>query len=136
MKYVVSGGATLSFSDGTKFELAQGIHDGSAFPADVKSHWAFKAYARPLDEAEMAKEQNAEDLAASLVLLAEENNTLKAQLATHEETITTQGNEITSLKAQLDAAQAAATGKPADTTDKTDKTGGDAKDAKKQQAAN
>lgn len=133
MKYVVSGGATLSFEDGTKFELSQGIHDGSTFPAEVKKHWAFKAYAKPLDESELANEQKAEDLAASLVLLAEENNTLKAQLVTHEETITSQGNEITSLKAQLEAAQAAAASKPADTTDKT---GGDAKDAKKQQASN
>ncbi|KAB0554600.1 STY1053 family phage-associated protein [Pantoea stewartii] len=132
MKYVVSGGATLSFEDGTKFELSQGIHDGSTFPAEVKKHWAFKAYAKPLDESELANEQNAEDLAASLVLLAQENNTLKAQLVAHEKTITDQGNEITSLKTQL----VAAAGKPADTTDKTDKTGGDAKDAKKQQASN
>ncbi len=132
MKYVVSGGATLSFEDGTKFELSQGIHDGSTFPAEVKKHWAFKAYAKPLDESELANEQNAEDLAASLVLLAQENNTLKAQLVAHEKTITDRGNEITSLKTQL----VAAAGKPADTTDKTDKTGGDAKDAKKQQASN
>ncbi|MDR0806068.1 MAG: hypothetical protein LBN41_04865 [Enterobacteriaceae bacterium] len=115
MKYVVSGGATLSFADGTKFELLQGIYDGSHFPGNVKDHWAFKAYAKPLDESELADEQNAEDLAASLVLLAEENNTLKAQ---------------------LDAALAAAGGKPADTTDKTENTGGDAKNAKKQQASN
>ena len=136
MKYVVSGGATLSFADGTKFELLQGIYDVSFFPCNVKDHWAFKAYAKPLDESELAEEQNAEDLAASLVLLAEENNTLKAQLVVHENTITEQGNEITSLKAQLDAALAAADGKPADTTDKTENTGGDAKNAKKQQASN
>lgn len=136
MKYVVSGGATLSFEDGTKFELSQGIHDGSAFPAEVKKHWAFKAYAKPLDESELANEQNAEDLAASLVLLAEENNNLKAQLVAHEKTITDQGNEITSLKAQLDAALAPTDDKAADTTDKTDNTGGDTKNAKKQQASN
>lgn len=135
MKYIVSGGATLSFADGSKFELQQGIHDSSSFPKGVKDHWAFKAYARPLDESELAQEQASEDLAASLVLLAEENNTLKAQLAEHEKTITTLGNENTDLKAQLAAAQAPAGGKPADSTDKTDNTGGDAKNAKKQQAS-
>lgn len=114
MKYVVSGGATLSFADGSKFELSQGIHDSSSFPKEVKDHWAFKAYARPIDEADLANEQSTEDLTASLVLLAEENNTLKAQLA---------------------AAQAASAGN-ADATDKADITGGDAKNAKKQQASN
>lgn len=135
MKYIVSGGATLSFADGSKFELQQGIHDSSSFPKGVKDHWAFKAYARPLDESELAQEQASEDLAASLVLLAEENNTLKAQLAEHEKTITSLGNENTDLKAQLAAAQAPAGGKAADSTDKTDNTGGDAKNAKKQQAS-
>lgn len=124
MKYVVSGGATLSFADGSKFELSQGIHDSSSFPKEVKDHWAFKAYARPIDEADLANEQSNEDLSARLVLLAEENNTLKAQLAEHENT---------DLKAQLAVAQAPAGGKPADSTDKTDNTGGDAKNAKKQQ---
>ena len=135
MKYVVSGGATLSFSDGSKFELSPGIHDSSSFPKEVKDHWAFKAYARPIDEADLANEQSNEDLSASLVLLAEENNTLKAQLAEHEKTITSLGNENTDLKAQLAAAQAPAGGKPADSTDKTDNTGGYAKNAKKQQAS-
>lgn len=135
MKYVVSGGATLSFADGSKFELSQGIHDSSSFPKEVKDHWAFKAYARPIDEADLAHEQSNEDLSASLVLLAEENNTLKAQLAEHEKTITALGNENTDLKAQRAAAQAPAGGKPADSTDKTDNTGGDAKNAKKQQAS-
>lgn len=135
MKYVVSGGATLSFADGTKFDLSQGIHDGATFPKAVKDHWAFKAYARPLDESELAQEQASEDLAASLVILAEENNTLKAQLAEHEKTITALGNENTDLKAQLAAAQVPAGGKPVDSTEKNDNTGGDAKNAKKQQAS-
>lgn len=129
MKYIVSGGATLSFADGTKFELSQGIHDSSTFPKGVKEHWAFKAYARALDESELAQEQASEDLAASLVLLADENNTLKAQLVAHEKTITEQGNEITDLKAQLAAALAPAGGN-------ADATGGDAKNAKKQQTSN
>ncbi|EMQ2227344.1 hypothetical protein WAS61_004702 [Citrobacter freundii] len=138
MKYVVSGGAMLSFEDGTKFELTQGIHDGSAFPAEVKKHWAFKAYAKPLDESELANEQQAEDLAASLVLLAQDNNTLKAQLLAHEKTITEQGNEITDLKAQLAEAQATAGGKPANDGEKADNPAAaeGVKNAKKQQTAN
>lgn len=135
MKYVVSGGATLSFADGSKFELSQGIHDSSSFPKEVKDHWAFKAYARALDESELVQEQTSEDLAASLVLLADENNTLKAQLAVSDKTITEQGNEITDLKAQLAAALAATSGN-ADATGNTDGTGGDAKNAKKQQTSN
>lgn len=135
MKYIVSGGATLSFADGSKFELQQGIHDSSSFPKGVKDHWAFKAYARALDESELAQEQASEDLAANLVLLAEENNTLKAQLAVSDKTITEQGNEITDLKAQL-AAALAATSANADATGNTDGTGGDAKNAKKQQTSN
>lgn len=135
MKYVVSGGATLSFADGSKFELSQGIHDSSSFPKEVKDHWAFKAYARALDESELVQEQASEDLAASLVLLADENNTLKAQLAVSDKTITEQGNEITDLKAQL-AAALAATSANADATGNTDGTGGDAKNAKKQQTSN
>ncbi|WP_320735102.1 STY1053 family phage-associated protein [Enterobacter ludwigii] len=135
MKYVVSGGATLSFADGSKFELSQGIHDSSSFPKEVKDHWAFKAYARALDESELVQEQASEDLAASLVLLADENNTLKAQLAVSDKTITEQGNEITDLKAQL-AEALAATSVNADATGNTDGTGGDAKNAKKQQASN
>lgn len=128
MKYIVSGGATLSFANGSRFSLVPGIHDSSSFSKEVKEHWAFGAYARPLDEAELAKEQGAEDLTASLALLDDENNTLKAQLAAHEKTITEQGNEITDLKAQLAAAQAASAG-DADTS-------GDAKNAKKQQTSN
>ncbi|BDS24907.1 hypothetical protein KAM576c_15260 [Enterobacter asburiae] len=130
MKYIVSGGATLSFADGNKFELSPGIHDGSAFSSEVKKHWAFEAYARPLDAADLEKEKSNEDLTASLVLLADENNTLKAQLVEYEKTITDQGNEITTLKAQLETAVAAAADKTADNT------GGDVKNAKKQQASN
>ncbi|MGU3521576.1 hypothetical protein ACLBW2_00515 [Enterobacteriaceae bacterium C23F] len=136
MKYVVSGGATLSFADGTKFELAQGIYDSSTFSKAVKDHWAFKAYAKPLDESEMAEVQSAEELAASLVLLADENNTLKAQLVANQQTITEQGNEITDLKARLDAVLKPAADKTADNTDETDNAGGGSKNAKKQQTSN
>jgi hypothetical protein len=133
MKYIVSGGATLSLADGTKFALAQGIHDGSAFPTEVKKHWAFKVYARPLDEVELEQEKQAEDLAASLVMMAKENNSLKARLVEHEKTIADQGGEITNLKAQLDTAKPGV--KTTESSDKTDD-GEGVKNAKKQQTSN
>lgn len=128
MKYIVSGGATLSLTDGTRFELSPGIHDSSSFPDGVRQHWAFEAYAKPLDAAELAKEQEAENLASSLVLMAEENNTLKALVAEHEKTIADQETQIAALKEQ----QAAA----GDATNKTDNAGEGVKSAKKQQASN
>lgn len=128
MKYIVSGGATLSLTDGTRFELSPGIHDSSSFPDGVKQHWAFEAYAKPLDAAELAKEQEAENLASSLVLMAEENNTLKALVAEHEKTIADQEIQIAALKKQLSDA--------GDATNKTDNAAEGVKSAKKQQASN
>ena len=128
MKYIVSGGATLSLPDGTRFELSPGIHDSSSFPDGVKQHWAFEAYAKPLDAAELAKEQEAENLASSLVLMAEENNTLKALVAEHEKTIADQEIQIAALKKQLSDA--------GDATNKTDNAAEGVKSAKKQQASN
>lgn len=128
MKYIVSGGATLSLTDGSRFELSPGIHDSSSFPDGVKQHWAFEAYAKPLDAAELAKEQEAENLASSLVLMAEENNTLKALVAEHEKTIADQDGQIAALKEQLSGA--------GDTANKTDNAGEGGKSAKKQQASN
>ncbi|KFC07533.1 hypothetical protein GTGU_01776 [Trabulsiella guamensis ATCC 49490] len=132
MKYVVSDGATLSFPDGTKFELKQGIHNGSDFPAHVKKHWAFEAYARPLDDSDLEKEKNTEGLSSRLAELEKENTDLKAKVTEHEKTIADQVTEITDLKAKV----APEGGNSAD-TDKTDITGGKGeKNDKKQQAAN
>lgn len=127
MKYIVSGGATLSLTDGTRFELSPGIHDSSSFPDSVKQHWAFEAYSKPLDAAELAKEQEAENLASRLVLMAEENNTLKALVAEHEKTIADQEIQISALKEQLSGA--------GDATNKTDNAAEGVKSAKKQQAS-
>lgn len=128
MKYVVSGGATLSLTDGTRFELSPGIHDSSSFPDGVKQHWAFEAYAKPLDAAELAKEQEAENLASSLVLMAEENNNLKALVAEHEKTIADQEAQIATLKEQQSAA--------GDAANKADNAAEGVKSVKKQQASN
>ncbi|RDL26867.1 STY1053 family phage-associated protein [Serratia fonticola] len=93
MKYIVSGAASLSFADGTKFELVPGIHDG--FPDEVKNHWAFSSYAKLLDEKDFEKEQQHSDLTVRVGVLESEITNLKAQLADKD-------NEITNLKAQLD----------------------------------
>ncbi|MFT2792978.1 STY1053 family phage-associated protein [Serratia sp. T13T92] len=92
MKYIVSGAASLSFADGTKFELVPGIHDG--FPDEVKNHWAFSSYAKLLDEKDFEKEQQHSDLTVRVGVLESEITNLKAQLADKD-------NEITNLKAQL-----------------------------------
>ncbi|MGJ0637858.1 STY1053 family phage-associated protein [Xenorhabdus bovienii] len=105
MKYIVSGGATLSFPDGTRFELSQGIHDASIFPENVKKHWAFNAYVKPLDEADLVKEQQSQDMAARITLLEGENTSLKALLVDRESAITELSNENTSLKAQAETKQ-------------------------------
>ncbi|HBE9078579.1 STY1053 family phage-associated protein [Serratia fonticola] len=93
MKYIVSGAASLSFANGTKFELVPGIHDG--FPDEVKNHWAFSSYAKLLDEKDFEKEQQHSDLTVRVGALESEITNLKAQLDDKD-------NEITSLKAQLD----------------------------------
>jgi hypothetical protein len=37
MKYLVTAAATLSFADGSKFEITKGVHSGADFPDSVKS---------------------------------------------------------------------------------------------------
>lgn len=93
MKYIVSDSAVFSFPDGTKFEITAGIHD--SFPDKVKAHWAFSAYAAPLDDAEAARVAAAnEDLSLRVSTLESDNAALLVQLAAKDE-------KITSLKAQL-----------------------------------
>ncbi|HHA0037616.1 TPA: hypothetical protein ACOEXB_004391 [Yersinia enterocolitica] len=92
MKYIVSGHSVLSLADGSNFTLTPGIHDG--FPDDVKKHWAFSAYAKPIDESDLAKEVENSDLVARVKLLDDEITSLKAQVAEKDD-------EITSLKARV-----------------------------------
>jgi uncharacterized small protein (DUF1192 family) len=123
MKYIVSGAASLSFADGTKFELVPGIHDG--FPDEVKNHWAFSSYAKLLDEKDFEKEQQHSDLTVRVGALESEITNLKAQLADKD-------NEITNLKAQL-------ADKAGDKTDDGEAPADNAKDsanAKKQPTTN
>ncbi|HHG9944804.1 TPA: hypothetical protein ACPZLR_002627 [Yersinia enterocolitica] len=92
MKYIVSGHSVLNLADGSNYTLTPGIHDG--FPDDVKKHWAFSAYAKPLDESDLAKEVENFDLVARVKLLEDEITGLKAQVAEKDD-------EITGLKAQV-----------------------------------
>ncbi len=92
MKYIVLGHSVLSLADGSNFTLIPGIHDG--FPDDVKKHWAFSAYAKPLDESDLAKEVENSDLVVRVKALDDEITSLKAQVAEKDD-------EITSLKAQV-----------------------------------
>ncbi|MBD2816340.1 hypothetical protein ID850_16700 [Xenorhabdus sp. Flor] len=101
MKFIVSGNAALSFTDGTRYELTAGIHDD--FPENVKKHWAFTAYVKPLDESGLAEEQQSQDGAAHITLLEDENTHLKAQLVDRESTIAELNNKIAILKAQIEA---------------------------------
>ncbi|MFJ5452952.1 hypothetical protein ACIPT4_07845 [Pectobacterium jejuense] len=115
MKYIVSGGATLSFPDGERFELVGGIHDSNSLPDHVRKHWAFKAYAKPLDESDLEKEKQTEDLSAQLAVLSEENESLKTQLAAQSQIsedlsaqLAGKDAELADLQGQLSAALAAA----------------------------
>lgn len=94
MKYIVTGAATLNMANGDKFELVPGIHNG--FPESVKEHWAFGAYARPLDKDDLVSEQQTSDLVVRVGSLETEITDLKAQLESKD-------GEITDLKAQLAA---------------------------------
>ncbi|MDY4387889.1 hypothetical protein [Pectobacterium aroidearum] len=115
MKYIVSGGAMLSFPDGTRFELQAGIHDSSDLPESVRKHWAFESYAKPLDKSELEKEKQTEDLSAQLAVLSEENESLKTQLAANSQIsedlsaqLAGKDTELADLQGRLSAALAAA----------------------------
>ncbi|WP_145476218.1 STY1053 family phage-associated protein [Yersinia similis] len=92
MKYIVSGHSVLNLADGSNYTLIPGIHDG--FPDDVKKHWAFSAYAKPLDESDLAKEVENLDLVARVKLLDDEITGLKVQVLEKDD-------EITGLKVQV-----------------------------------
>lgn len=94
MKYLVSSAATLNLADGTTVNLVPGIHDG--FTDNVKSHWAFGAYARPLDKDDLANEQQTGDLVVRVSALENEIADLKGQLNSKD-------SEIADLKGQLAA---------------------------------
>lgn len=93
MKYLVTAAATLSFADGSKFEITKGVHSGADFPDSVKSHWAFEAYAKQIDDAEAEQLEAANaDMKAYIVSLESANAELLNQIAEKDK-------EIADLKA-------------------------------------
>ncbi|WP_334613660.1 hypothetical protein [Escherichia coli] len=125
MKFIVSAAATLSLPDGTKFELTKGIVDDSSFPDAVKSHWAFPSYAKPLDAADLAKEQAALDLKSQVKTLQTSVDDLTAQLAAKTAESDGKDATIADLTAQL-----AALNSTADATEQVE-----TKNAKKQSSS-
>ncbi|ELO0970673.1 STY1053 family phage-associated protein [Raoultella ornithinolytica] len=93
MKYLVTAAATLSLADGSKFEITKGVHSGSDFPDSVKSHWAFDAYAKQIDDAEAEQLEAANaDLKVYVASLESANAALLTQIADKDK-------EIAELKA-------------------------------------
>lgn len=125
MKYIVSAAATLSLPDGTRFELTKGIVDDSSFPDAVKSHWAFSSYAKPLDAADLAKEQAALDLKSQVNTLQASVDDLTAQLVAKTAESDGKDATIADLTAQLAALDT--------TTDATEQV--ETKNAKKQSSS-
>lgn len=60
MKYLVTTGAVLRFTDGTQVELTPGVY---SFEKRVTEHWAFCAHAQPITEDELKQSLGDEDLA-------------------------------------------------------------------------
>ncbi|HFD7189311.1 TPA: hypothetical protein ACF5TK_000836 [Klebsiella pneumoniae] len=102
MKYIAAAAATLSLADGTKFGISPGIHDATDFPDDVKQHWAFPSCVQPVDEADLEKEKQGDDLAAKNKALTAEIEVLKAQLAERDSTVAALTTELKTLKAPAD----------------------------------
>ncbi|WP_158780604.1 hypothetical protein [Pantoea sp. BAV 3049] len=121
MKYIVTDAATLSFADGTQYSLEKGIHDIKSFPDSVKKHWAFESYAKPVDESDVAAQEQNDDLSARVGQLEAEVETLTAQLAERDKTIA----ELSEDKSASDKSTSKATQETAEGT----------KNAKKQQAS-
>lgn len=123
MKYIVAKGAKLSFPDGSHFDLLEGIHDSAEFSKHVTEHWAFSAYAKPLDESDLQKEEESKNMGVKIQSLEEEITALKAALKEKDDLIASQSDEITALKAassaetKSDKKQGAADGKKQSSAD-------------------
>lgn len=147
MTFIVKNAATLRLADGGSFDLIPGMHDD--FPAAVKNHWAFAAYAEPVDttrgdadkKGAAAAKQQIKQLQGKLNDALEQlkaKEALEALLDAKEVTISEQMGEIGALKTRITELEALAAEadqlkarvaeleKPA--------TEGEKKDAKKQSA--
>lgn len=106
MKYLVTSGAVLRFTDGTQVELTPGVH---SFEKCVTEHWAFNAHAQAITEDELKQSQGDEDLALKVSGLEATITGLQQQLDEKESTIADQIKQleekdgtITGLQQKLD----------------------------------
>lgn len=159
MTFIVKTAATLRLADGGSFNLTPGMHDD--FPVAVKKHWAFSAYAEPVDTtsqgdtdkkgATAAKKQIKQlqealnkaqehlemgrDLLhakdGTIAELMGEIDTLKARI-TELEGLAADADE---LKARIAVLEKPATETGAEPSTQTEKAEGEKKDAKKQPPA-
>lgn len=134
MKYIVASAATLSLAGGSTFTLEKGIHDSKSFSDDVKKHWAFSSYARPVDDADLDADSDSGDLAARITALEDEVSTLTAQITEKDKTITSLEGEVSTLTAQLVAAQNPEN-PPSDNSDNSGSSDGAKNNGKKQPAS-
>ena len=106
MKYLVTSGAVLRFTDGSHVELTPGVH---SFEKRVTEHWAFGAHAQPITEDELKQNQGGEDLTLKIAELESTITGLQQQLDEKTVTIDEQLKQIeekdgtiTGLQQQLD----------------------------------
>ena len=92
MKYLVTSGAVLRFTDGTHVELSPGVH---SFEKHVTEHWAFGAHARAIDEDELKQSQGGEDLSLKI-------NELESTITGLQQQVDEKDSTITGLQQQVD----------------------------------
>lgn len=91
MKYLVTSGAVLRFTDGSHVELTPGVH---SFEKRVTEHWAFGAHAQPITEDELKQSQDDEDLMLKVSGLEDTIAGLQQQLGENASTIDDQLKQI------------------------------------------
>lgn len=98
MKYLVTSGAVLRFTDGSHVELKPGVR---SFEKRVTEHWAFNAHAQAITEDELKQSQGGEDLTLKVSGLETTITGLQKQVAEKDSTIAEQSTTITGLQQQL-----------------------------------
>ncbi|TXE22184.1 hypothetical protein [Serratia ureilytica] len=107
MTFIVKNAATLRLADGGSFDLIPGMHDD--FPAAVKNHWAFAAYAEPVDTTRGdADKKGAAAAKQQIKQLQGELNDALEQLKAKEVTISEQMGEMDTLKIRITELEAQA----------------------------
>ncbi|HHT5345834.1 TPA: STY1053 family phage-associated protein [Raoultella planticola] len=114
MKYLVTSGAVLRFTDGSQVDLTPGVH---SFEKHVTEHWAFGAHARAIDEDELKQNQGGEDLSLKITELESTITGLQQQVDEKDSTITGLQQQLDELTGKL-ASQEAGNAKKQPSTNK------------------